>query len=87
LRRIDAARWRHLNELREAEQRACLIREFIDRLERRVQNENRCQIPAAELQDWFRRARDKAGAGDPLLRSVEAPIMRNLALTDRSYQT
>jgi len=54
LRRIDAARWRHLNELREAAQRASLIREFIDRLEQRVQSQSGSQMPAAELQDWFR---------------------------------
>jgi len=86
LRRIDAARWRHLNELQEAAQRASLIREFIDRLEQRMHSENGRQMPAAELQDWFIWARGKADAGDPLLRSPEALIKRNLALTDRSYQ-
>jgi hypothetical protein len=69
LRRIDAARWRHLNELREAAQRASLIREFIDRLERCVQNENG-QMPTAELQEWFQWARDKADAGDPVIPSA-----------------
>ena len=84
LRRIDAARWRHLNELREAAQRASLIREFIDRLEQRMHSENGNQPPVAELQDWFRWARDKADAGDPLLRSAETLIKHNLAMTDRS---
>jgi hypothetical protein len=54
LRRIDLARWRHLNELREAAQRASSIREFIDRLEQRVQNENEAEMPATELKEWFR---------------------------------
>jgi len=86
LRRIDAARWRHLNELREAAQRASLIREFIDRLEQRVQSENEGEMPATELQDWFRWARNRADAGDPLLGSPEALIKHNLAITERSYE-
>jgi hypothetical protein len=53
LRRIDAARWRHLNELWDAAQRACLIREFIDRLEQRMHRENGSQMAAAELQECF----------------------------------
>jgi hypothetical protein len=84
LRRIDVARWRHLTELREAAQRASLIREFIDRLEQRVRSENEGRLSATELQDWFRWARDKADAGDPLQRSTEALIKHNLDVTERS---
>jgi hypothetical protein len=86
LRRIDVARWRHLNELREAAQRASLIREFIDRLEQRVRGENEGRMSATELQNWFSWARDKADAADPLLKSPEALIKHNLTITDQSRE-
>jgi hypothetical protein len=83
LRRIDGTRWRHLNELREAAQRASLVREFIDRLEHavRVKREARRRRRNCRIGSGGPRAKN---ASDPLLKSPEALIKHNLTITERA---
>jgi hypothetical protein len=52
----------------------------------RVQSENEGEMPATELNESFRWARDKADAADPLLKSPEALIEHHLITSDRGYQ-
>ncbi len=85
LRRIDAARWRHICELATLSRQASIVRIFLDELEERAKKplgEN--ELPA-ETRDWFGWARNRADAADPVFKSVAAVAAENSSLHERSY--
>jgi hypothetical protein len=86
LRRIDAARWRHVCELATLSRQASIVRTLIDELEERAKKtlgEN--ELPA-EIRDWFSWARKRADAADPASKSAAAIVTENSSLHEWSYR-
>ena len=86
LRRIDAARWRHVCELATLSRQASIVRTFLDELEERAKKtlgEN--ELPA-EIRDWFSWARKRADAADPAFKSAAAIVTENSSLHEWSYR-
>ena len=86
LRRIDAARWRHVCELATLSRQANIVRTFLDELEKRVKKklgENELQ---AEIRDWFSWARKKAEAANPAFKSAAAIVSESFSLHEWSYR-
>jgi hypothetical protein len=86
LRRIDAARWRHIGELALASRQASIVRTFLDELEERAKKTlGEHELPA-ETRDWFRWARNRTDAADPVFKSAAAIVAENSALHEWSYR-
>jgi hypothetical protein len=86
LRRIDAARWRHICELATLSRQATIVRIFIHELEERAKKTlGEHELPA-ETRDWFSWARNRADAADPAFKSAAAVVAENSSLHEWSYR-
>jgi hypothetical protein len=86
LRRIDAARWRHVSELAMASRQASIVRGFLDELEERAKkNLGEHELPA-ETRDWFRWARNRADAADPVFKAADRLVDENSSINEWSYR-
>jgi hypothetical protein len=80
LRRIDAARWRHICELAMASRQAGIVRTFLDQLEERAKNTLGEKELLAGIRDWFSWARNRADAADPAFKPAAAIVTENSSL-------
>jgi len=86
LRRIDAARWRHISELAMASRQASIVRTFLDELEERAKKTAGEHELPAEVRDWFSWARNRADAADPVFRAADNLVSENSSLHEWSYR-
>jgi hypothetical protein len=86
LRRIDAARWRHIGELAMASRQASIVHGFLDELEERAKKMlGEHELPA-ETRDWFSWARKRADAADPVLGAADKLVDENSSINEWSYR-
>jgi hypothetical protein len=86
LRRIDAARWRHICELATLSRQASIVHIFLDELEERTKKAlGEDELPA-EIRDWFSWARNRTDATDPVLRTADKLVAENSSLHEWSYR-
>jgi hypothetical protein len=86
LRRIDAARWRHIRELAMASRQASIVRTFLNELEERAKKTAGEHELPSEIRDWFSWARLRADAADPAFNSAAAVVAENSSLHEWSYR-
>jgi hypothetical protein len=86
LRRIDAARWRHISEMSMASRQASIVRTFLDELEERARKTAGEHELPAEVRDWFSWARKRADAADPAFKSAAAVVAENSSLREWDYR-
>lgn len=86
LRRIDAARWRHVIELAMASRQASIVRGFLDELEERAKKTAGEHELAAETRDWFSWARNRADAADPVFKLAAAIATENSSINEWTYR-
>jgi hypothetical protein len=82
LRRIDAARWRHICELATLSRQASMVHIFLDELEERAKKTLREHELPAETRDWFSWARNRADAADPTFKSAAVVVAENFSLDE-----
>jgi hypothetical protein len=86
LRRIDAARWRHISELAMASRQASIVRTFLDELEERAKKTlGEHELPA-ETRDWFNWARKRADAADPVFSAADKLVAENSSVNEWTYR-
>jgi hypothetical protein len=86
LRRIDAARWRHVCELATLSRQASIVRTFVDELEERAKKTlGETELPA-KIRDWFSWARRRADAADPAFQSAAGIVAESSSLPEWSYR-
>jgi hypothetical protein len=86
LRRIDAARWRHICELATLSRQASIVRNFLDELEERAKKTLGENEMPEETRNWFSWARNRADAADPVLRAADKLVAENSSLHEWSYR-
>lgn len=86
LRRIDAARWRHICELAMASRQASIVRTFLDELEEHFKKTLGEHELAAEIRDWFSWARKRADAADPVFNAADKLVDENLSTNEWTYR-
>jgi hypothetical protein len=86
LRRIDAARWRHICEMATLSRRALIVRAFLDDLESRAFKTSPDGQLSQDANDWIIWARRRADTTDPVLRPVSELIAENTSLQEWSYR-
>lgn len=86
LRRIDAARWRHVTEMAASAREAIMVRDFLDRLEQRARSAMGNQQLPADMESWLSWARKRADAADPVLAEPPSIVDENLSLDEYSYR-
>jgi len=86
LRRIDAARWRHISELAMASRQASIVRGFLDELEEREKKTLGGHELPPGTRDWFSWARDRADAADPAFKSATAIVAENSSPREWDYR-
>ena len=86
LRRIDAARWRHIRELAMASRQAGIVRTFLDELEERAKKTlGEHELPP-EIRNWFSWARNRADAADPVFSAAHKVVAENSAINEWTYR-
>lgn len=86
LRRIDAARWRHVSDLAMASRHATIVRTFLDELEERAKKTlGEHELPA-ETRDWFSWARNRADKADPALTATKQLVAENSSINEWTYR-
>ena len=86
LRRIDAARWRHICELAMASRQASIVGGFLDRLEERAKETLGENVLPAKTRDWFSWVRKRADAADPVFSAADKLVDENSAINEWSYR-
>jgi hypothetical protein len=86
LRRIDAARWRHVSELAMASRHASIVRGFLDELEERAKKTLGEHELRAETREWFSWARKRADAADPVFSAADKLVDENLSTNEWTYR-
>jgi hypothetical protein len=86
LRRIDAARWRHISELAMASRQASIVRGFLDELEERAKKTLGGPELPAKTRNWFSWARNRADAADPVFTAADKLVAENSSLHEWSYR-
>jgi hypothetical protein len=86
LRRIDAARWRHISELAMASRQASIVRTFLDELEDRAKKMVGAVELPAETRNWFSWARKRADAADPVFSAADKLVTENSSINEWSYR-
>jgi hypothetical protein len=70
LRQIEVARWKHALDLATVSRQTTEVREFLDKMERRIQSEPVDPGLSERFVQWIRWVRSKADQMDPLARPI-----------------
>jgi len=86
LRRIDAARWRHICELAMASRQASIVRNFLDEFEERTKKTlGEHELPK-KIRSWFSWARNRTDTSDPVFSAADKLIDENSSINEWSYR-